>query len=222
MSVAFAGIVNDPLYYGRIKLRPDIYFCTMKISHVGIYAQKLRVGSNLLFQFFWRKIEFYLVTEFYAQKYLARQLASFSACEATFMATDGETLSQLLWHNPSINNPSSLDTRFVDVQGILRRSLLKSVSISRVYFYFYLLIYIYFFIFLQKLSTSQFLYHCELSAFVACDWQTFSQNNLVTTLMRNKDAHKMHAQRNILVLFSKSYQVNNVLDIEVISRALRV
>ena len=56
MSVAFAGIVNDPLYYGRIKLRPDIYFCTMKISHVGIYAQKLRVGSNLLFQFFWRKI----------------------------------------------------------------------------------------------------------------------------------------------------------------------
>ena len=89
--------------------------------------------------------KFYLVTEFYAQKYLARQLASFSACEATFMATDGETLSQLLWHNPSINNPSSLDTRFVDVQGILRRSLLKSVSISRVFLFTYFYLFFYFF-----------------------------------------------------------------------------
>ena len=215
MSVAFAGIVNDPLYYGRIKLRATWYiFLYNEDLTCGDICSKTQGGFQPTFPILLTQ-NLHLVTEFYAQKYLVRQLASFSAW-------DGETLSPLLWHNPSINNPSSLDTRFVDVQGILRRSLLKSVSISRVYFYFYLLIYIYFFIFLQKLSTSQFLCHCELSAFVGCDWQTFSQNNLVTTLMRNKDAHKMHAQRNILVLFSKSYQVNNVLDIEVISRALRV
>lgn len=193
----------------------------MKISHVGKYAQKLRVGSNLLFQFFWRKI-YTWPRNFMRRNIWCGNLAHFLPAKLRSWPQTEKHWVRCCDTTPAstIRAPWTRDLlTFKEYYGGFYWK--ASQLVGSIFIFIYLFIFI-FFIFLQKLSTSQFLCHCELSAFVGCSWQTFSQNNLVTALMRNKDAHKTHAQRNILVLFSKSYQVNNVLDIEVISRALRV